>query len=90
MAAWQRKEPVGAVERTHGIRYQSNVRFRQLGWPERQLYEAQPTAGRGRAVSLLRRLLLGRANWRYRPSAVFRPANLGGVKQRPRSVNNAG
>jgi hypothetical protein len=37
MSAMQRKEPVGANGRTHGVRHQADVRARQLRWPERQL-----------------------------------------------------
>jgi len=63
----QSEEPVGAGGRTHGIRHQADVRFGHQRWPERQLYEVQLTSGCGWAVSLLRRLLPCRANWRYRP-----------------------
>lgn len=63
--ALQREEPVDASGRTHGIRHQADVRFGHQSWPERQLYEVQTTSGCGWAVSLLRRLLPIRANWRY-------------------------
>jgi hypothetical protein len=67
-AALQRKEPVDDGGRTHGKRYQADVGVGHQRWPERQLYEVQPTSGCGCAVSLLRRLLPCRANWRYRPN----------------------
>ena len=68
MAARQRKEPVGAVGRTHGVRHEADVRFGHQRWPERQLYEVQLTSGRHWSASVLRRLLVCRAKWRYRPS----------------------
>jgi hypothetical protein len=80
-AAMQREEPVGASGRTHGIRHQADVRFCHQRRPERQLYEVQPTSGRGWAVSLLRRLLPCRANWRYRPRPGVRLPRLTAAKQ---------
>jgi hypothetical protein len=66
----QRKEPVDAGGRTHGIHHQADVRFGHKRWHERQLYEVQQTSGCDWAVSLRRRLLVCCANWRYRPVAV--------------------
>lgn len=68
--AEQRKEPVGAGGRTHGIRHRADVRFGQQRWHERQLYEVQLrklSSGCGWAIPLFLRLLPCRANWRSRP-----------------------
>lgn len=70
----QREEPVGAGGRTRGKRHQADVRFGSRCRTERQLYEVQLTPDCYWAVSLLRRLLHCRANWRYRPSAVLAAA----------------
>jgi hypothetical protein len=70
----QREEPVVARRRTLGIRHQADVRFGYQRWHERQLNEVQLTSGCDWVVSLLRRLLPCRANWRCRPLEVLRPA----------------
>jgi len=62
--------PVAAGERTHGERHQADVRFGHWRWTERQLYEVQLTPDIDWGVSLHRRLLPCRANWRYRPTAA--------------------
>ena len=71
----QRKEPFAARGCTHSIRHQADVRFGHQRSHERQLYEVQLTPDRSCAVSLLRRLLPSRANWRYRPGGDFQHMN---------------
>lgn len=65
--ALQREEPVGAGGRDRGICHQADAHLGHQRWPERQLYKVQLTSGCGWAVSLLRRLLPCRANWRHLP-----------------------
>ena len=72
MSHSQREESVDAGGRTHGIRHQADVRFGHQRWPERQLCKVRLTLGCGWAVSLIRRLLPCRANWRYRPIGDIR------------------
>ena len=74
VSAMQREEPVAAVGRTRGKRHQADVRFGPRRRTERQLYEVKLTPDCYWAVSLLRRLLPRRANWRYRPVGAGRQA----------------
>lgn len=63
----QREEPGAVGGRTHSKRHQADVWVGHRRWTERQLYGVQLTPDGDWAVSLLRRLLPCRANWRYRP-----------------------
>ena len=81
VSALQRKELVDAGGRTHGIRHQAAVRFGHPRRRERQLYEVQLTSGCDWVVSLLRRLIPCRANWRCRPVAACRRADVVSRKQ---------
>jgi hypothetical protein len=63
------------------MRHQGDVRFGHQRWPERQLYDVVLTSGFGWAVSLIRRRLFCRANWRFRPFGDIQSAELGASKQ---------
>ena len=89
VSAVQREEPVAAVGRTRGKRRQADVRFGPRRSTERQLYEVQLTPDCYRAVSLLRRLLPCRANWRYRPISDMRCRELVAPKRPVVSVTEA-
>jgi len=77
----QRVLPVAAGERTHGERHRADVRFGHWRWTERQLYEVQLTPDIDWGVSLHRRLLPCRVNWRYRPTGDDAPMDSAAAKQ---------
>ena len=80
-AGLQREEPVAAGGRAHGERHQADVQFGHRRRTERQLYEVELTPDSDWAVSLHRRLLPCRANWRYRPTADVAPKILTAAKR---------